>query len=160
MVIKTGCSASMVGLHEACRALHYGDADGAIVAGSNLITGPALSQAMTAEGVLSPEGSCKSFDASADGYARAEGISVIYVKRLQDALRDGNPIRAVIRSTGTNGDGKTQGIMVPSAEAHERLIRKVYADVGIDPADTPFVEVSANVLIPLLLHFLTFDPRA
>ncbi|KAI2780394.1 hypothetical protein F4815DRAFT_493302 [Daldinia loculata] len=140
MVIRTACSASLIALNEACRAVQFGDASAAVVAGSNLILGPSLSVLMTSEGVLSPDGSCKSFDAAANGYARAEGITAIYVKRLTDAIRDGNPIRAVIRGTGANSDGKSQGMLVPRREALELLMRKVYADSGLNPAETAFVE--------------------
>ena len=140
-VVKTACSASLVALQNACRDLWAGDATGAIVAGTNLIMGPATSAEMTSEGVLSLEGSCKTFDANADGLARADGISGLYVKRLDDALRDGNPIRAMIRGAATNSDGKSNGLLVPRAETQETLIRKVYADVGVDPAETSFVEV-------------------
>jgi acyl transferase domain-containing protein len=103
--------------------------------------GPATTAAMTQEGILSPEGSCKTFDAAADGFARAEAINAIYVKKLGDALRDGNPIRAIIRNTGTNSDGKSQGLMTPSSEAHEALMRKVYSDSGLIPSETGYVEV-------------------
>ena len=142
MVIKTGCSASLVGLHEACRALQFGDCAGAIVAGTNLIIGPTTTAAMTQEGILSPEGSCKTFDAAADGFARAEAINAVYIKLLDDAIRDKNPIRAIIRNTGTNSDGKSQGLMTPDSRSHEALMRKVYAGAGLDPALTAFVEVS------------------
>ncbi|KAE9370652.1 hypothetical protein N431DRAFT_559764 [Stipitochalara longipes BDJ] len=140
MVIKTGCSASLVGLHEACRALLSGDCVGAIVAGANLIMGPTTTAAMTQEGILSPEGSCKTFDATADGFARGDAITAVYIKLLDDAIRDNNPIRAVIRNTGTNSDGKSQGLMTPNPESHEALMRKVYLDAGLDPTDTAFVE--------------------
>lgn len=141
MVIKTGCSASLVALHEACRALQSGDCTGAIVAGTNLIMGPTTTAAMTQEGIISPEGSCKTFDAAADGFARGEAVTAVYIKRLVDALRDGNPVRAVIRNTATNSDGKSQGLMTPNGKAHEMLMRKVYLDAGLDPRNTAFVEV-------------------
>ncbi|KAI9741492.1 MAG: hypothetical protein M1818_004298 [Claussenomyces sp. TS43310] len=140
MVIKTACSASLVGLHEACRALQCGDCDGAIVAGTSLIMGPVTTSAMTSEGILSPEGSCKTFDASADGFARGESISAVYIKRLDDAIRDRNPVRGVIRGTATNTDGRSQGLMQPNGAAHEALMRKVYLDSDLDPRDTAFVE--------------------
>ena len=140
MVIKTGCSASLVALHEACRALQSGDCTSAIVAGTNLILGPTTTAAMTSEGILSPEGSCKTFDAAADGFARAEAITAIYLKPVDSAIRDNNPIRAVIRNTGTNSDGKSASLMSPNGESHEMLIRKVYADIGLDPQETAFVE--------------------
>lgn len=141
MVIKTACSSSLVALHEACRALNSGDATSAVVAGTNLLLGPGNFVMISSEGILSPEGSCKSFDASADGYARGEGVTAVYIKRLEDALRDGNPVRAVIRATGTNHDGKSQGIFNPRSETQEILMKKVYADAGLSPSDTAFVEV-------------------
>jgi acyl transferase domain-containing protein len=96
---------------------------------------------MTADGILSPEGSCKTFDASADGFARAEAITAIYIKPLEDAIRDGNPIRSVIRATGTNSDGKSASLMSPNGKAHEKLMRSIYAHAKLDPRDTAFVEV-------------------
>lgn len=140
MVIKTGCSASLVGLHNACRGLQSGDCDAALVAGTSLIMGPYLTAAMTQQGVLSPEGSCKTFDAAADGFARAESINAIYIKRLDDAIKDGNPIRAVIRGTSTNSDGKSGSLMAPNGERHESLMRKVYEEASLDPRETAFVE--------------------
>ncbi|OTA99530.1 hypothetical protein M426DRAFT_269167 [Hypoxylon sp. CI-4A] len=140
VVVKTACSASLVALHEACRALQAGDIVAAVVGGTSLILAPTLTSIFFAEGILSPQGSCRTFDADADGFARAEGIAAIYVKRLDDALRDGNPIRAVIRGTGSNSDGRSMGIMSPSSEAHEALIRQVYQSSKLDPCDTAFVE--------------------
>lgn len=151
MVIRTACSASLIALHEACRAIQFGDASSAVVAGTNLILGPSLTTFMTLEGVLSPDGSCKSFDASANGYARAEGITAVYVKKLTDAIRDGNPIRAVIRGTAANSDGKKQGMLMPRAEALEALMRKIYTDAGLNPAETAFVEVCFQ-LPPFFQH--------
>ncbi len=95
---------------------------------------------MTDEGVLSPEGSCKTFDASADGFARAEAINSVFLKRLPDAIRDGNPIRAIIRNSGNNCDGKTQGITSPRADMQESLIRHIYTQARLDPSDTGFFE--------------------
>ncbi|WAO96249.1 Carrier domain-containing protein [Fusarium falciforme] len=140
MVIKTGCSASLVGLHEACRAIQSGDCSSAIVAGANLVMGPIPTSVMAGEGMLSPDGSCKTFDASANGYARGEAINALYIKPLDDAIRDNNPIRAVIRNTATNSDGKSQGILAPNGASHEALMRKVYGDIGLDPGKTAFVE--------------------
>ena len=148
MVIKTGCSASLVGLHEACRALQSRDCNAAIVAGTSLIMGPFTTAAMTEEGILSPEGSCKSFNAAADGFARGEAINAVYIKRLDDAIKDGNPIRAVIRNTGTNSDGRSQGLMAPNGKSHEALMRKIYLDAGLNPRDTAFVEVLFSTLEP------------
>jgi acyl transferase domain-containing protein len=141
MTIRTGCSSSMLCLHLACQAIRYGDCASAIVGGTNILTSPTMNVAMCEQGALSPDASCKSFDASADGYARAEGISVIYVKKLNDALQNGDPIRAVIRASSSNCDGKTPGMANPSSEAHEELIRRAYEAAGIrDCSRTAFVE--------------------
>ncbi|KAF5546053.1 polyketide synthase, partial [Fusarium phyllophilum] len=139
-VIKTGCSSSAVALHEACRAIQRGDASSAIVGGASLIMTPAMTTAMSVGEVLAPDASCKTFDAAADGYARAEAITAIYIKPLSDAIRDGNPIRAIVRATAVNCDGKSVSLVTPNGAAHEALMRKAYRDVGLDPKDTAFVE--------------------
>ncbi|KAF2875795.1 polyketide synthase [Massariosphaeria phaeospora] len=131
VTIKTGCSATMVCLDSACKALANGDCDAAVIGGTNLILSPAFSCALGAQGVNSADGRCRSFDSEAMGYGRAEAVSSLVVKRLDDALRDGNPIRAIIRSTLCNDDGRTPGITQPSSEAHEALIRGAYAAAGI-----------------------------
>lgn len=102
---------------------------------------PGMTIDMTGQGVLSPDGTCKTFDASADGYSRGEAINAIYIKKLSDAIRDGDPIRAVIRATASNCDGKTGGMSVPSLESHEAMIRHAYKIAGIeDYSSTAFVE--------------------
>lgn len=95
---------------------------------------------MSVQLTLSPEGSSKSFDASADGYARGEGVTALFVKRLDEAIRDGNPIRAIIRASASNGDGKTAGIAMPNPDAHEACIRDTYANAGLDFSETAMVE--------------------
>ena len=96
---------------------------------------------MTQEGILSPDGSCKSFDEAANGFARGEAINAVFLKRLNSAIADGSPIRAIIRSTASNSDGKGKGFMTPNGESQEALMRKAYRDAGLDPKDTAFVEV-------------------
>ncbi|EQB57236.1 KR domain-containing protein [Colletotrichum gloeosporioides Cg-14] len=143
MTIRTGCSSALIGLHEACMSIRSGQCNAAIVAGSNLIMAPGLFVSMSEQGVLSPNRSCRTFDAGADGYARGEAVNVVYVKRLNDAIRDGNPIRAVIRGTSSNADGKTPSLTIPSFESHEAMIRRAYAIAAIDDSDIPntgFVE--------------------
>ncbi|GAW25636.1 putative polyketide synthase [Rosellinia necatrix] len=141
MTIRTACSAAMVGLNEACMAISRGECEGALVGGTNLIMTPGLTTMLSSQGVLSKEGSCKTFSAEADGYARAEALVAIYIKPLQHALRDGNPIRAVIRSTTVNHDGKTPGIYQPSSDAQEKLMRRAYRLAGISNfGETAMVE--------------------
>ncbi|KAI4601070.1 putative PKS/NRPS-like protein biosynthetic cluster [Pestalotiopsis sp. 9143b] len=99
-----------------------------------------MTVALYEAGALSADTSCKTFDASANGYARADAINAVYVKRLDHAIRDGNPIRAIVRSTATNFDGKTSGISNPSTSAQDALIRKTYQLAGLDVAETAFCE--------------------
>jgi acyl transferase domain-containing protein len=141
MTIRVACSSSLVAMHLACEALQRGDCSGAVVGATNLFLTPENFLAMDKMGVLSPDGSSKSFDASANGYARAEAVNAVYIKRLDDAIRDGNPIRAIIRGTAVNADGKTRGLFSPSSEAHTALIRRAYAKAGIlNPEKTTVVE--------------------
>ncbi|RYP44832.1 hypothetical protein DL768_008731 [Monosporascus sp. mg162] len=141
VTVKTACSSSLVGLDMAFKALQLGEISSAIIGGANLIMSPRLTSALHEQGVLSPKGSSCTFSADVDGYARGEALNTIYIKRFDDAVRDGNPIRAVIRSTATNFDGKTPGIAQPSSEGQEALIRACYEAAGIDDfGKTAFVE--------------------
>ncbi|KAL4778871.1 hypothetical protein BJX76DRAFT_362324 [Aspergillus varians] len=140
MTLDTACSSSIYALHQAVAALRTGDCNGAVVAGANLITAPEQHLGTMKGGVLSPTSTCHTFDTSADGYGRAEGVNAIYVKRLSTALRDGDKIRAIIRSTAINANGRTNGITLPSADLQEKVIRKAYAEAGLDFADTDYVE--------------------
>lgn len=138
---KTACSSSLVALHQACQAIYSGDCSTAIVGGSSIIFSPTMSVTMSDNLVLAPDGRCKTFDASADGYGRGEGINAIFIKPLDAAIRDGDPIRAIIRSTATNSDGKTPNISTPDRESQETLIRKAYSRAGIsDPCQTALFE--------------------
>ncbi len=89
---------------------------------------------------FSPDGRSYSFDHRAAGYARGEGVASMVLKPLEDALRDGDPIRAVIRESAVNQDGRTAGITLPSREAQESLIRRAYANAGLDPRETNYIE--------------------
>lgn len=102
LVIDTACSSSLYCLHTACAALGNYECDAAIVAGANLIQSVEQHMATMKAGVLSPTSECHTFDASADGYGRGEGVGALYVKRLKDAIRDGDPIRSVIRGSAVN----------------------------------------------------------
>ncbi|KAF3915792.1 hypothetical protein ABW21_db0200706 [Orbilia brochopaga] len=136
----SACSASMYCLDTACNALSMGDCDGAIVAGANLIQSFEQQIALTKIGALSKTSTCHTFDSSADGYGRADAVGAIYLKRLSDAIRDGDPIRSVIRGTAVNSNGRTQGISLPSAEYQERVIRNAYAKAGLDTDGTTYME--------------------
>ncbi|RDA88606.1 hypothetical protein CP532_5867 [Ophiocordyceps camponoti-leonardi (nom. inval.)] len=141
MTIRTACSSSLICLHEACQALYNGECSSAIVGGTNIMLGPSMTMFMSEQGVLSSTGSSLSFDAKADGYARGEAVNAVFIKLLDHAIRDGDPVRAVIRSTSANCDGKTLGMMVPNPESQAKMIRRAYKLAGInDVCQTAFVE--------------------
>ncbi|KAI2833474.1 hypothetical protein CBS147482_403 [Aspergillus niger] len=141
-VINSACSSSMTAVHQACLALQTGECDAAIAGGVNLIISVDQHLNTAKLGILSPTSTCHTFDAAADGYGRAEGAGAIYLRRLSDAVRDGTPIRAVIRGSAlnTNGKVKNQGITHPSLEGQERVLRAAYKRAGLDPTDTLYVE--------------------
>lgn len=141
MTIRAACSSSMMALHTACQSLYSGDCSSAVVGGCNLIFTPRMTSTMSELGVLSPNGSCRSFDARADGYARGEAVNAIHIKRLSHALRDGDPIRSVIRSICINSDGPRSPLYVPSPGSHELLIRRSHQLAGIeDLSQTAMIE--------------------
>lgn len=106
-----------------------------------MIVTPTMTITMSDNGVLSPDGRCKTFDAGANGYARGEAANAVFLKRLDDAVRDGDPIRGVIRSTAANYDGGSGRIFAPDLHSQERLIRHAYERAGIaDLSQTAFVE--------------------
>ncbi|KAG4253521.1 hypothetical protein FPRO03_07481 [Fusarium proliferatum] len=133
VAIDTACSSSLVALHQAVSALRSGDAKLAVAAGSNLILGPEPFISESKLNMLSPNGRSYMWDASADGYTRGEGFSVLLLKTLTKALADSDHIECVIRETGVNSDGKTPGITMPSSNAQAQLIRDTYAKCGLDP---------------------------
>lgn len=91
--------------------------------------------------LLSDAGRCFTFDTRGNGYGRGEGVAAVVVKPLEDALKDGDPIRAVIRNTVVNQDGRTAGITMPSADAQKSMIRTAYAELGMNPSETPYIEI-------------------
>ncbi|KAL2752849.1 hypothetical protein ACRALDRAFT_1083424 [Sodiomyces alcalophilus JCM 7366] len=140
MVIDTACSSTLTALHQAIITLKAGEADQAVVCGANLILNPDMFVTMSELGFLSPRGRCHSFDASGDGYARGEGVMAIVLKPLDKAIADNDPIRAVIRGSRLNQDGRTNGITLPSGAAQEENIRNLYSSVGISPSDLDYLE--------------------
>jgi len=140
--VDTACSSSLAALHLACETIrsNTNKTRVALVGGTNLILDPDDPTQLNQMGFLSPDGRCFAFDSRANGYARGEGICMMVVKHIDDAIRDGDPIRAVIRATGLNQDGKTAGIVLPHQDAQMELIKNTYELAGLDPADTQYVE--------------------
>ncbi|TLD29138.1 hypothetical protein PspLS_03477 [Pyricularia sp. CBS 133598] len=140
ITIDTACSSSLVALHQACNSLKLHESSMAIVGGCNLIISPEFALLLDAAGVLGPDGKSYSFDHRGNGYSRGEGFGVVVLKRLPDALRDGDVIRAVIRNSGSNSDGRSPGITQPTKAAQAALIKQVYSNAGLDPSVTRFFE--------------------
>lgn len=145
--LNTACSSSLVALHQGCQSLRTGESNMALVGGSNLLLNPDMFLALSNQQFLAKDGLSKAFDAKGDGYGRGEGFAAIILKRIDDAIRDKDPIRAIIRSTGVNQDGKTKAIMVPNAEAQEELIRSTYRSAGIDFKHTHYFEAHVRLSI-------------
>ncbi|ROV92586.1 hypothetical protein VMCG_08925 [Cytospora schulzeri] len=142
MTIDTACSASLVAVDVACRYLDSFQADAMLVGGTNMWLSPEHNEEIGMMNMTqSASGKCHSFSANADGYVKAEGFNVVYLKRLDDALRDGDPIRAVIRGTAASASGRTAGIANPSPDAQALTIRAAYQNAGItDFKATSFLE--------------------
>jgi acyl transferase domain-containing protein/NADPH:quinone reductase-like Zn-dependent oxidoreductase/NADP-dependent 3-hydroxy acid dehydrogenase YdfG/acyl carrier protein len=140
LTIDTACSSSLVATHYACREIWSGECDMALVGGVNMMLIPTLSILMSSGKFLSRDGRCRTFDKDGSGYVRGEGAAVVILKRLDHAERDGDKIYALIRSTGLNQDGKTNGITTPSYESQKGLISKVYDAVDIDINRLHYIE--------------------
>jgi|HubBroStandDraft_1064217.scaffolds.fasta_scaffold00052_8 polyketide synthase PksN len=139
--IDTGCSSSLVALHLACRSLRSGESAVALAAGVSCnIISPHLFIYLSDAGMASPTGRCQSFDDDADGFVPGEGVGVVVLKRLEAALADGDRIRAVIRGTAINQDGKTSGMTAPSATSQTQLEAGLYEECGVDPGTIGLIE--------------------
>ncbi|MGZ8249248.1 type I polyketide synthase, partial [Methylomagnum sp.] len=131
LAIDTACSASLVALHTACRALREGSQNYAFVAGCNLILHPWKTLSFSKAGMLSPEGRCKTFDQGADGYVAGEGVAVILLQPLADALRDGHRILGVVKGTAVNHNAGAAHITAPSLAAQQAAITAAAQEAGI-----------------------------
>ena len=140
VAIDTACSSALVAVHQACQALHSGDCDMALAGGVNVLLSPVTVIAASRARMLSPVGRCKTFDASADGYVRSEGCGILVLKRLSDAVRDGDRICAVIPSSAVNQDGASSGLTVPNGGAQQRLIGAALARAGLAGGDVDYLE--------------------
>jgi acyl transferase domain-containing protein/acyl carrier protein len=140
MAVDTACSASLVALHLACKSLQRGECDLALVGGVNAVVTPNQHLLLSDIGALSPDGRCKAFAASADGFGRAEGCGVIVLARRADARAAGHRVRALVRATALNHDGRSSTLIAPSQEAQAALLREILADTGLRSEDINYVE--------------------
>ncbi|MGV0714051.1 type I polyketide synthase [Mycolicibacterium sp. XJ662] len=138
--VDTACSSSLVAVHQACQALRLGECDVALAGGVNVLLSPKSVMSFARAKMLAPDGKCKTFDASADGYVRGEGCGVIVVKRLGDAIRDGDRIRAVIRGSAINQDGASGGLTVPNGVAQQRVISEALERAGVAAGAVGYLE--------------------
>jgi phthiocerol/phenolphthiocerol synthesis type-I polyketide synthase D len=140
VAIDTACASSLVAVHLACQSLNLDECDLALAGGANVLVTPDASLSYSQWGMLSPTGRCRPFDAAADGYVRGEGAGMVVLKRLDDALRDGDPVLAVIKGTAVNQDGRSRGLTTPSAEAQRILLRTAVHKAGVPAAAVGMVE--------------------
>ena len=140
VVLDSACSSSLVSIHLACESLRRRESDTALAAGVNLILSPENSIACSRFGMLSPDGTCKTFDAEANGYVRSEGCGVVVLKRLEDALRDGDSVLAVVRGSAVNQDGASSGQTVPNGPAQQALMRQALHAARLAPSDVDYIE--------------------
>ncbi|KFF06341.1 SDR family NAD(P)-dependent oxidoreductase [Flavobacterium reichenbachii] len=140
IAVDTACSSSLVSIHLACQALRSKEVDMAIAGGVSLYLSVETYKQMCAAGMLSPTGKCKSFDNDADGFVPGEGVGVVVLKRLKDAIRDNDDIKGVIIGSGINQDGKTNGITAPNANSQLSLMKEIYERYNIKPETISYVE--------------------
>ena len=140
LAVDTACSASLVAVHLAMTSLRNGESDLALAGGVNLLLSPETTINFSKARMLAPDGRCKTFDAAADGYVRAEGCGIIVLKRLKDALADGDHILALIRGSAVNQDGRSSGLTVPNGPSQQAVIRQALANSGVTADEISYLE--------------------
>ena len=140
VAVDTACSSSLVAVHLACQSIWMGESSSAIAGGVNVLLLPTVMVGFCKGGFISPDGRCKSFDESANGYTRGEGAGLVFLKPLSQAEADGDDIYGVIHSTAVNQDGFSNGIAAPNPKAQEAVLKEAYSKVGIDPKQVHYIE--------------------
>jgi len=140
LAVDTACSSSLVALHYACQSLRQGECDAALVGGVNMILNPGTSILFSKAKMLSVDGHCKTFDKDANGYVRSEGCAVVMVKRLKDAIEDGDYVHGVIRGTAVNQDGRSQGLTAPNEISQQKVISAALQQAQCTADDVSYVE--------------------
>lgn len=140
VALDAACAASLVAVHQACQMLRAGETSLALAGGVSALIGPGLTRVLDEAGATAPDGRCKTFDAAADGYGRGEGAGVVVLKRLSDAVRDGDRVLAVVRGGAVAQDGKTVGIMSPNGDAQADMFLRACEFAHVAPASIGFIE--------------------
>jgi|GEM_PF-3338886 len=141
LAVDTACASSLTALYLACRSLQRRECDAALAGGVHLATSPRLFEAAARMGLLSPTGTCRTFDAAADGFVLGEGVGAVLLKRLSDAERDGDTVHGVIRGIAMSQDGARNGLTAPKAAGQAALQQRLYRETGVDPASIGYVEL-------------------
>ncbi len=140
MPVELNCASSLVAVHHAVSGLRGGEVDMALVGGVAAVLSPGITREMADLGMLSRGGQCRAFDASADGFVRGEGCGMVVLKRLDDAVADGDVIWGVIRGSAVNQNGASAGPTVPNGRAQERVIREALSRAGVPPSEVDYLE--------------------
>jgi acyl transferase domain-containing protein/acyl carrier protein len=140
LAIDTACSSSLVAVHMACQSLRSGACEMALAGGVNVLLSPLAMYLVAQTQGLSPDGRCKTFDASANGFVRAEGCGLVVLKRLSDARRDGDRVLALVRGSAVNHDGRSTGLTVPNVLSQQALLRQALKDAGVSSSQISYVE--------------------
>jgi len=140
IAVDTACSSSLVAIHLACQSLRNQECDTALVGGVNRLISPEFSINFSKARMLAADGRCKTFDAAADGFVRGEGCGIIILKRLSNAIADGNPILALIRGSAVNQDGRSSGLTVPNGPSQQAVISQALENSNIKPSQINYIE--------------------
>ncbi|MFD8416627.1 SDR family NAD(P)-dependent oxidoreductase [Streptomyces sp. NPDC059650] len=140
LAVATACSSSLTATHLAVRSLRSGESDLALAGGVNIMLSPNTTVAMTKFGGMNPDGQCRAFDAGAGGYVRGEGCGIVVLRRLSDALAEGDRIYAVIRGSAVNNDGASNGLTAPNPQAQADVLRAAWQDAAVAPRHVSYVE--------------------
>ena len=140
LTVDTACSSSLVAVHLAVQGLRTGACRAALAGGVNVVLSPKTTMTLSRAKMMAADGRCKAFDARADGFVRAEGCGLVVLKRLADAVADGDRVLAVIRGSAVNQDGRSNGLTAPNGPSQVSVIRAAIADAGVEPADVSYVE--------------------
>ncbi len=140
MAVDTACSSSLVAVHLACQSLRSGECALALAAGVSLMLAPEMYIPLSKAGMLAADGRCKTFDAAADGYVRGEGCGIVVLKRLSEALANGDRVLAVLRGSAVNQDGRSSSLTAPNGPAQQAVVREALTRAGVVPGAVDYVE--------------------